>query len=125
MERSIIFLSSHSTFWHRCRTFIDQFISISPDDDSLEDDVPDQSEIAKLYYRIKSRNKKARNLASNDDDDETSKKEYNLIASMRIDRYYSSIKENEAKFSTEALALLDNEDYVEFFKSCGVGFVRR
>jgi hypothetical protein len=44
---------------------------------------------------------------------------------MRIDRYYSSIKENEAKFSTDALALLENEDYVEFFKSCGVGFVRR
>ena len=109
---------------------------MSPDPDECEDVenlVADQSDLVKLAYSMitRKRNQMARSAKAlegneNGEDEKTdSKQEYNLVASMRVDRYYSSIKENEAHFSKDALQLLENEDYVEFFKSCGVGFVRR
>ncbi len=114
---------------------IDQFIYISPEPDASEDVeaiVNEQSDLVKMtYYAIKRKRKQkeiyAKQIESSEDGEDVvdSKQEYNLVASMRVDRYYSSIQENEAQFSKDALELLENEDYVEFFKSCGIGFVRR
>ncbi len=47
-----------------------------------------------------------------------------LSTSMRIDRYYSSVREEISPLSDDALSLLNNEDYVGFFKSCGPNYTR-
>ena len=47
-----------------------------------------------------------------------------VVSTMRIDRYYSSVKEEISPLSTSTLKLLDNEDYIGFFKSCGPAYVR-
>merc|ERR1719162_786911 len=43
---------------------------------------------------------------------------------MRIERYYSSVKEELSPLSEDALTLLDRQDYIGFFKSCGPNYVR-
>lgn len=43
---------------------------------------------------------------------------------MRIQRYYSSVREELSSLSEDALTLLDKQDYVGFFKSCGPNYVR-
>jgi len=43
---------------------------------------------------------------------------------MRIERYYSSVKEEISPLSNDAYTLLDKQDYVGFFKSCGSNYVR-
>lgn len=50
--------------------------------------------------------------------------EHRVVASMRIERYYSSVKENEATMHKDVLKILDDKDYVGFFKSCGPTYVR-
>ena len=47
-----------------------------------------------------------------------------VIATMRIERYYTSLKEESSKFSDDAILLLRRQDYVGFFKSCGPNYVR-
>lgn len=54
----------------------------------------------------------------------TTSKTQLLVASMRIDRYYSSVREEISPLSDDALSLLNNEDYVGFFKSCGPNYTR-
>lgn len=49
---------------------------------------------------------------------------YSLAATMRIERYYSSVKEEISPLSADANTLLANQDYVGFFKSCGPNYVR-
>jgi len=51
-------------------------------------------------------------------------KEYTLLGSMKIDRYYSSILESSARMSDDVSKLLEIEDYIGFFKSCGTTFIR-
>ncbi len=43
---------------------------------------------------------------------------------MRIERYYSSVREDMANLHPSAVALLDRSDYVGFFKACGPTYVR-
>ncbi len=43
---------------------------------------------------------------------------------MRIERYYSSVKEESSPLADDAMTLLDAEDYVGFFKACGPNYVR-
>ena len=43
---------------------------------------------------------------------------------MRIERYYSSVKEEASRLTDDALTLLDAEDYVGFFKACGPNYTR-
>ncbi len=43
---------------------------------------------------------------------------------MRIERYYSSIREDRSTLVTGAITLLDNQDYAGFFKACGPNYVR-
>ena len=43
---------------------------------------------------------------------------------MRIERYYSSVKEEVSPLADDAFTLLDAEDYVGFFKACGPNYVR-
>jgi len=51
--------------------------------------------------------------------------ETRIIASiMKIDRYYSSVKEEMSELSPSAKILLDKQDYIGFFKSCGPNYVR-
>ena len=43
---------------------------------------------------------------------------------MRIERYYSSVREELSSLSDDALTLLDRQDYIGFFKSCGPNYIR-
>ena len=43
---------------------------------------------------------------------------------MRIERYYASVKEDVSPLSPDALTLLNSQDYIGFFKSCGPSFIR-
>lgn len=52
-----------------------------------------------------------------------SSKPYFIIATMRIERYYSSVREELSTLSEDAMKLLDREDYVGFFKSCGASYI--
>lgn len=59
--------------------------------------------------------------------DETSSSSSNthyIIASMRIERYYASVKEEASAITAPAMTLLTNQDYIGFFKACGPNFVR-
>jgi len=47
-----------------------------------------------------------------------------IVGTMRIERYYSSIREELSLISESALMLLDRQDYIGFFKSCGPTYVR-
>ena len=47
-----------------------------------------------------------------------------IVSSMRIERYYSSVREEVSLINDDALALLDNQDYIGFFKGCGSSYVR-
>ena len=53
------------------------------------------------------------------------RKTYRILGNMKVNRYYSSILESTAKMSGDALTLLDREDYVGFFKTCGTTYIRR
>ena len=52
------------------------------------------------------------------------KTSYFTIASMRIERYYASVREDVTEISPPAVQLLDRQDYVSFFKACGPTYVR-
>ncbi len=47
-----------------------------------------------------------------------------ITATMSIERYYSSVKEEVSPLAADALTLLDAQDYVGFFKACGPNYVR-
>jgi len=47
-----------------------------------------------------------------------------VVATMRIERYYSSIKEESSPMSKDAEALLGKQDYIGFFKFCGTNYIR-
>ena len=47
-----------------------------------------------------------------------------IIAIMRIERYYNSIKDEASELIADAATLLSNQDYVGFFKVCGPTYVR-
>lgn len=47
-----------------------------------------------------------------------------LASSMRIERYYSSIREETTPLNADATTLLNNNDYVGFFKACGPNYIR-
>merc|ERR1711957_1131391 len=47
-----------------------------------------------------------------------------IVATMRIERYYSSVREELSPLSEDALTILDQQDYIGFFKSCGPNYVR-
>lgn len=47
-----------------------------------------------------------------------------VVATMRINRYYTSIREELSPLTADAKTILDNKDYVGFFKSCGANYVR-
>lgn len=49
---------------------------------------------------------------------------YYVVAVMRIERYYSSVKEEMSPLSEDATALLSSQDYIGFFKACGPNYVR-
>ena len=42
---------------------------------------------------------------------------------MRIEHYYSSVKEDQSDLSSDAFELLDNKDYIGFFKACGPNYI--
>ena len=51
-------------------------------------------------------------------------KTHYIVSSMRIERYYSSIREEASPLSDLAIELLDRQDYVSFFKACGPTYIR-
>jgi transketolase C-terminal domain/subunit len=63
-------------------------------------------------------------LSASKNDKNSSSQEHKIVASMRIDRYYSSVDENKANFRKGVLDIIEDKDYVSFFKACGPMFVR-
>ena len=49
---------------------------------------------------------------------------HHVVATMRVERYYSSIMENNAYLSNDAEQLLSEKDYIGFFSACGSNYVR-
>ena len=47
-----------------------------------------------------------------------------IIAIMRIERYYNSIKDEASELNADAITLLNNQDYTAFFMVCGPTYVR-
>ena len=43
---------------------------------------------------------------------------------MRIERFYSSVKEEVAPLTDDADSLIQNNDYIGFFKACGPNYIR-
>ena len=43
---------------------------------------------------------------------------------MRIERYYSSLREDKSPLSDDANELLESQDYIGFFHACGPNYVR-
>ena len=43
---------------------------------------------------------------------------------MRIERYYSSVREDVTPLSNDARTLIEQQDYIGFFKACGPAYVR-
>ena len=54
----------------------------------------------------------------------TSSKTHYVVATMRIQRYYSSVREELSPLSAGAVELLNRQDYVSFFKACGPTYIR-
>ena len=57
----------------------------------------------------------------------TSKEEtktHTISATMKIERYYSSVREEVSPLANDAFTLLERQDYVGFFKACGPNYVR-
>ena len=46
------------------------------------------------------------------------------VDAMRIDRYYSDLKEETSPIIADAKNLLEKQDYIEFVNSCGTNYVR-
>ena len=55
---------------------------------------------------------------------ETEVPTYYIVTSMRIERYYASIKDETSRLSDDAITLLNGRDYIGFFKACGPSYVR-
>jgi len=47
-----------------------------------------------------------------------------IIATMRTERYYSSIDEIHAELSDDARDLLQSGQYISFFQACGPNYIR-
>lgn len=54
----------------------------------------------------------------------TSSQTHHIIATMRIERYYSSIREELSPLNAAATELLNRQDYIGFFKACGPNYIR-
>ena len=48
-----------------------------------------------------------------------------IVATLRIQQYYSSLKEGQYQLSENALTRLDRQDCIGFFKSGGPNYIRR
>lgn len=57
-------------------------------------------------------------------DSKSTAKSRTMSATMSIMRYYSSVREELSPLSEDALTILDQQDYIGFFKSCGPNYVR-
>jgi len=50
--------------------------------------------------------------------------QYTIAVTMRIDRYHSTFSEGDVNISKAAKLMLGNEDYINFFATCGPNYVR-
>ena len=51
-------------------------------------------------------------------------KTFYVYTTMRIERYYASVKDQSSALTDDAKVLLNNKDYIGFFKACGPAYVR-
>jgi hypothetical protein len=49
---------------------------------------------------------------------------HHAVATMRIERFYSNLKEESSRLVDKATSFLDKQNYVGFFKICGPNYVR-
>ena len=47
-----------------------------------------------------------------------------VVSTMRVDRYFSGLKEESSPITADAKNLLETQDYIGFFNSCGTNYVR-
>ncbi len=52
------------------------------------------------------------------------KKTRHITSTMRMERYYSSVREETSSLSASAAEILDRQDYIGFFKACGPNYIR-
>ena len=51
-------------------------------------------------------------------------KPFLVVSTMSIERYYSSILDETSPMTEDAAAILENQDFMGFFKTCGTSYVR-
>jgi len=51
-------------------------------------------------------------------------KTHSIIATMRTERYYSSVDETNSFLSNDAEDLLNNNEYISFMQACGPNYIR-
>lgn len=49
---------------------------------------------------------------------------HSVVATMRLERFFSSVWESGATLSEDASKMLDDEEFINFFMSCGPSYVR-
>jgi len=54
----------------------------------------------------------------------TQNKMHYIIATMKTERYYSSVDETSSQLSASALSLLEDGQYLSFFQACGPNYIR-
>ena len=47
-----------------------------------------------------------------------------VVSTMRVDRYFSGLKEESSPITADAKNLLEKQDYIGFFNACGTNYVR-
>jgi hypothetical protein len=51
-------------------------------------------------------------------------KKYNMVLTMRVERFFSTILEDRASLSEEAARMVEDEQYSSFFTTCGANYIR-
>jgi hypothetical protein len=86
--------------------------------DNLEDEVAGSISNTFAYYYVKEQIEAELSRIKTDD------YKYHVVSTMRIERFYSSVREEASPLVDNASTLLDKQDYVGFFKACGPNYVR-
>lgn len=108
--------------------FADEFSFFSPGDD----DTTMSRKLAKFkdtfaYSAAKdslASIKKEKMISPMENGHDSEKKKYQVLAHMKVDRYYSSVLESTARMSEDAMKLLEARDFISFFGTCGTTYVR-
>ena len=54
----------------------------------------------------------------------TPTKQYHVVLTMRVERFFSTLKEDSSVLTNDAKLLLEDEKYIDYFMTCGPNYVR-